>query len=89
MESDSAVLTLVTSSFHHRGAKTEKRHNFALFALSDGGTSRPADVAEQSARAGACGHSQQDVNQRLLTKCENIFLCVIWKPIDLRWGKVR
>ena len=48
----------VGSSFHHWGAKTEKCGNFAeraLFARSDGGTSRPADVEEQSALAGVCG----------------------------------
>ena len=42
----------------HWGAKTEKSHNFAeraLFALSEGGTSRPADVEEWSALTGACG----------------------------------
>ena len=38
MASDSAVLTLVGSSFHHWGARTEKSCDFAvqaLFALSD------------------------------------------------------
>ena len=51
MASDSAVLTLVGSSFHHWGATTEKSGSFAerhLLALSDGGTSRHA-------YAGACG----------------------------------
>ena len=49
-----AVLTLVGSSFHHWGARTEKSER-ALFVLSDGGISRPADVEEWSARDGACG----------------------------------
>ena len=58
MASDSAVLTLVGSSFHHWGGKTEKSRDFAeraLFAVNGGGTSRPADVTEGSAHAGACG----------------------------------
>ena len=51
MESDSAVVTLVGSLFHHWGAESEMSRNFAeqaLFALSDGGTSQPADVDEGS-----------------------------------------
>ena len=51
MESDSAVLTLVWSSLCHWGAKTEKSCDLdeqSLFALSNGGTSRPADVVERS-----------------------------------------
>ena len=57
MVSDSAVLTLVGSSFHHRGATTESRNftEWHLFTLSDGVTSRPADVVEGIACAGACG----------------------------------
>ena len=58
MASDSAVLTLVGSSFHHEGARTEKSRDFAerpLLALSDGSTSQPTDVEEWRARAGACG----------------------------------
>ena len=50
MESDSAVLTLVGSSFHHWGAKTENSRDFtvrALFSPSNGGTSQQADVDEQ------------------------------------------
>ena len=38
--------------------RTEKSRDFAeqpLFALSYGGTSRPADVVEQSALTGTCG----------------------------------
>ena len=56
--SDSAVLTSAGSSFHHCGAKTEKRCHFddrRLLALNDGGTRRPAEVVERSARAGVCG----------------------------------
>ena len=56
-ENDAAVLKLVGSSFHHWGTKTEKSCDFtewALFALSDGGTGWPADVEERSALAGAC-----------------------------------
>ena len=55
MESDSTVLTLVGSSFHHLGAKTEKSCNFiewALFSLGDGGNYRPADVEALSASLG-------------------------------------
>lgn len=51
-----AVLALVWSSFHHWGP--EKSHHFAerpLYALSDGGTSRPADVVEQIALTVARG----------------------------------
>ena len=61
MESDSAVLTLVGSSFHHWGNKTEKSCDFAervLVALSDGGTSQPADVDEQSALTGGVWSKQ-------------------------------
>ena len=50
-ESDSAVLTLVGSSFHHWGSRTEKSHDFTqwhLFSLSDGSPSWPADVEERS-----------------------------------------
>ena len=46
---DSAVLTSAGSLFHHSGAKTEKSSDFAvrpLLALSDGDTSRPAEVLE-------------------------------------------
>ena len=53
----SAVLTSAGSSFHHCGAKTEKSCEFdlqPLLALSDGGTRRPAEVVERSARAGVC-----------------------------------
>ena len=57
MVSDSAVLMLVGSSFHHRLNNREESalRWAALFALSDGVTSRPADVGEQSAHAGTCG----------------------------------
>lgn len=58
MASFSAVLILVGSSFDHWGVNTEKSPDFAqraLFALSDGITSRPADVVEWSDIAGACG----------------------------------
>ena len=58
MASDSAVLTVVRGSFHHWCAKTEKSRDFterALFSLSDGGTSRPADVEERGGLTGACG----------------------------------
>ena len=58
MVSDSAVMTLVGASFHHWAARTEKSRDFAeqaLFALSDGATSRPADVVEWSAHVGTCG----------------------------------
>ena len=51
MESYSAVLTLVGSSFHRSGAKIEKSCEFAellLFAFSDGATGRPADVVKCS-----------------------------------------
>ena len=47
MTSDSSVLTLVGTLFHHWGARTEQSCEFtgkALFPLSDSGTSRPADV---------------------------------------------
>ena len=70
MASDSAVLTLVGSSFHTWGARTEKSCGFAKqprFALSDGGTIRPADVVEQSARDGAYG------------------LTSVWRPVPLSW----
>ena len=49
MESDSAVLTLVGSSFHHWDAKTENSPDLAeqaLFALSNGGTSRLMQMSE-------------------------------------------
>ena len=42
MASESAVLTLFGSSFHHWDARTVKSRNFTeqvLFALSNGGTS--------------------------------------------------
>ena len=45
--SDSVVLTLAGSSFHHCGAKTEKSWAFVvqtLLALNDGGTRHPAEV---------------------------------------------
>ena len=47
----------VGSSFHHWGAKTERSCYLTervLFALSNGGTSRPADVVEQSAGLNGC-----------------------------------
>ena len=50
MASDSAVLTLIGSLFHNRGAITEKSHDFAkrpLFALTDGSISWPADKVEE------------------------------------------
>ena len=56
--SDSADLASAGNSFHHCGAKREKSCYFAvqpLLALSDGSTSRPAEVVEQSAQAGAWG----------------------------------
>ena len=56
--SDSAVLTSAGSSFLHCGPKTEKSCDFAdgpLLALSDGGTRRPAEVAERRDGAGGCG----------------------------------
>ena len=55
--SDSAVLTSAGSSFHHCGPKIEKSCDLAdrhLVAL-DGGTRRPAEVAERRDRAGVCG----------------------------------
>ena len=58
MESDPAVLTLVGNSFYLWCARTKKSRDCAeqaLFALSDDGTSQPADVVEQSAHAWACG----------------------------------
>ena len=60
IKSDFAVLTLFGCSFHHWGARTESRYfaEQALFALSYGGTSQPADVDErQSALAGAYGQT--------------------------------
>ena len=57
MASDSAVLILVGTSFHHWGTRTGKSHDFAeraLFPHSNVGTSRPADIVERSAHAGAC-----------------------------------
>ena len=50
MPSDSTVLTLVGSSLHHWGAKTEKSCHCAEWSS----TSRPADVVEQS-RSGGMG----------------------------------
>ena len=58
--SDSAVLRTVGSAFHHWGPKTDKSCDFAdrpLLALSDGGSSRPAEVVERKDRAGVCGFS--------------------------------
>jgi len=53
---DSAVLTSAGSSFHHCGDRTEKSWDLAercLAVLSEGGTSRLAQVVERRAQAGA------------------------------------
>ena len=86
MVSDSAVL--VGRLFHHWGAKTESRDiaEQTLFALSNGGTSWPANVVEQSARHKVCGlNSVLRWTDAVFGGWQVQFCWWLWRPATSSW----